>query len=114
MALIDHFDPNAGTDPGQNGLSKLPVHEFVGSLLLFAAPAPVSVSKQDIIDFWSLSENPQADADELQLDQLIANYQALGTQAEQNEYIAIVENTLHFYQTGKIGQSIAKTWIGIT
>ena len=114
MALIDRFDKNAGTGTGQNGFEALPVHEFSGSLALFAAPAPVAVNKSTIISFWQLTVNPEADADELQLDEMIANYTALATLAEQNQYIITIEKTLGFYQRGDISQNAAKTWIGLT
>ncbi len=114
MALIDHFDPNAGTGAGQNGFDGLPVHEFSGSLALFAAPSPVAVSKSTIMDFWDLTASPAVGADELQLDEMIANYAALATLAEQNQYVITIEKTLGFYQRGDINQNTAKTWLGIT
>jgi len=114
MALIDHFAPNAGTNAGENGFSRLPVHEFSGTLELLAAPTPVAVNKAQVIAFWLLTEEPAADADETQLNEMIAAYNALATLAEQLQYIKTIENSLHLYQTGQISQTTAKTWIGLT
>jgi len=110
MALIDHFDKDAQA----NGFAPIPVHEFVSSLQLFAAPSPVVVTKAMIISFWSLTENPTADDDEAQLDEMIAVYSALATKDLQNEYINTIENVLHLYRTDKITPATAKTWIGLT
>ena len=112
MPLIDRFGQNAV----ENGFTPLPVHEFVGALQLFAAPSPVTVTKFTIISnpAWTLTEEPAAGADETQLDEMIVNFGALATLPEQNQYIATIENVLHFYQTGIIFQALAKTWIGLT
>lgn len=114
MALIDRFAFDAGTGPGQNGFEPLPVHEFQASLQLFAAPAPVNVGKAAIIATWGLSENPTPDADELQLDELIANRAALVTLAEQIEYVATINSVLFMYRRDLITKVQAETWLGLT
>lgn len=114
MALIDHFAPDAGTEPGQNGFFKLPAHEFNASLQLLAAPAPVSVGKAAVIALWSLTEIPTPDADEEQLDELIANRAALADQALENEYVWTISSCLFLYQTNRLSKSQTETFLGIT
>lgn len=114
MALIDRFAPNAGTGPGQNGFFALPTHEFSATVRLVGAPLPVTANKGSLITLWNLTTNPTPDADELQLDELINNYNALATLDLKNQYASTIEDTLFLYQTNRLDLPTTKTWLAIT
>lgn len=111
MALIDHFDPNAGTEPGQNGFERFPSHQFTDGLYLWALG---DIGKAALISSFGMTEEPAPDADETQLDELAANYTAAAGAVAKLEYIHKVEAVIRLYEQSRLTQAQAKTFLSIT
>lgn len=110
MALIDHFDRNAGIEPPHNGYASLPSHQFTDALYLWASG---EITKANVIAAFGLTEGA-GDADEVQLDQMAANYSAQPNAVAKLEYIHKVEAVLRLYETSRITQAQAKSFLSVT
>lgn len=106
MSLLDHFS----IDSGENGINRLPSHQFTDTMFLWAIG---DITKQQVIDAWSLTESPIEDADELQLDEIKANFVALSTKADEVEYINKVEAVFRLFEIGKLTEAQSKSLMGL-
>jgi len=110
MALIDHFAPDAGTEPGGNGFERLPAHTFatllaVGNNGVFGNAA---AARTRIISEFNLQT-----ADEPQLDAIItAIVDAVGTE-EKYKIIRDVEDALLGYESAHITKAEAISNVGL-
>lgn len=105
MALLDHFANDAGTETGENGFERLPAHQFTDSLFLWAIG---DVTRTQVVNAWSLDAT-----DQVQLDEMAANYVALVGKDNKNEYINKLEAVLRLYEYGTINETQAKGFIGL-
>lgn len=96
--LLDHFKDEA-TD-------RRSVHGFSGSLILLADG---DITRQNIIDFFNLDN-----VDEIQLDELIANYNGEPNAVKKLAYIYKTENVLINYEAGLLTESQVKTFLGLS
>lgn len=112
MALLDHFTRNAGTEPGDNGFFRIPSHQFTDTLFFWAI-GQQGVTRQVVIDLWSLTELPILDADTIQLDAMKAAYVAAATLADKQEYIHRVESSLRLLEQGLVTTGQAETFMSL-
>jgi hypothetical protein len=109
MALIDHFAPDAGTGPGENGFEKFAVHLFTASLNLFAKG---TVTKAQVISIFNMTENPAPDADEIQLDLMISVYTGKSA-AGKAQYLHDIESAFIAYESGNINLTMVATHLEV-
>ena len=106
MALVDRFRrPGMGEDI----VNALPTHSFAAAVSLAAGG---HVTKQNVIDTFSLSAG-----DEVQLDEIIANYVAKpddGSADGKLAYINTIENAMILHEAGIATTAKVKTILGLT
>lgn len=107
MALIDHFLNNSRpVSEGGNGFNRISAHNFTGGLFLWAAG---DVTRANIVSAFGLDA-----ADEVQLDQMSANYIAESTAADKITYVNKVHHALMLSETGVLNKTQAMTILGLT
>lgn len=100
MALMDRFK----TDFGDS--SKIPVHGFSAAIQLLADG---DITRQAIIDRWSLTVQ-----DEDQLDQLAAVYNAKASAVAKLAYLVKIHNVLLAYEAGLTTKAQAASYLELT
>ena len=108
MALVDHFAPDAG----ENGFSQIAVHEFRHAITFWATG---KITKASVMSnqLWTLTSLPAADADELQINQIAANYTAKPTEGQKIAYLLEIESGLSLYSQGVITQTQLKNFLSL-
>lgn len=110
MALIDHFAPDAGTSPEENGFEKLPAHEFTTMLAIAnnGTFGNAVAARARIVSEFNLQVS-----DEPQLDALIAAILAAVGVENKYKIIRDTEDSLIGYQSGFITKAEAISNTGI-
>ena len=109
MALLDHFAPDSGTGPGQNGFERFSTHLFTAALNLLAKS---TINKTQVMNAFGMTTNPTPDADELQLDLIIAVYNGKNNVGKA-QYLHDIESALIAFETGNIIKSLVATHLEV-
>ena len=110
MALIDHFAEDAGTGPGENGFVRFATHLFTAGANLLAKG---TITKQQFMDAFNMTQNPAPDADELQLDLIIAVYNGKNNVGQRSQYLHDIESALIAFEEGKVTKALVATHLEI-